>query len=110
MFQPMKSWVKPALLMRRGGDSARVLDHEQSHFDLSEVHARRLRKTFSELSDPCTRTEADMNAIVTKHLKEDFDVQQRYDRESVWGLDGRRQSHWDAEIRKQLVALAKYVH
>ncbi len=110
LFQPEKSWVKPALLMRSGGDSARVLAHEQGHYDLSEVHARRLRKTFSEVDEPCTRSEADMNALVTRHLRDDYETQQRYDRETVYGLDIRRQGRWDADTVKSLAALVKYIH
>jgi hypothetical protein len=110
MFQPAKSWVKPALLTRQGGDSSRVLAHEQGHYDISEVQARRLRKTLGELDEPCARTDAEMNALVTKHLRADYDVQQRYDRETVYGLDGRRQGQWESETLKSLTALVKYVH
>lgn len=110
MFQPGRSWVKPSLLMRAGGDSGRVLAHEQGHYDLSEVRARQLRKTFAELDDPCSRPDADMNALVTRHLREDAEIQQRYDRDTVYGLDTRRQGRWDADTGKWLATLTKYVH
>ena len=54
MFQPQRSWVKPVMLFRTV-DGDRLLHHEQTHFNLSEVHARKLRKALGEVSDPCTR-------------------------------------------------------
>src|SRR5688572_13394281 len=52
-FRTKESWVRHAIL-RTPADSARALRHEQTHFDLSELHARRLRRYFVELMAPCS--------------------------------------------------------
>ncbi len=47
-FYPHSSWYRP------GNVSAYILKHEQTHFDISEIFARKLRKTLKELdqNDP----------------------------------------------------------
>src|SRR5690606_30202906 len=42
-FNPENSWVKP------GSDNKYLLQHEQLHFDITELHARKLRKKLSEI-------------------------------------------------------------
>jgi Bacterial protein of unknown function (DUF922) len=109
IFQPQRSWVKPAMMFR-SEDGERLLHHEQTHFDLSEVHARRLRKTLGEVTDPCNRPASEIDAIVRKAVLEDAAVQSRYDRDTSYGLDVRQQGRWDDDVAKQLKALAAYVH
>ena len=110
MFQPHRSWVKASLLLRGAGDERRVLEHEQGHFDLGEVQARRLRRALGTLQEPCTLPAADVNKTASKFVIEDAELQQRYDHETVYGLDRRRQATWEDDIRKQLKLLAAYVH
>jgi hypothetical protein len=107
MFQPQRSWVKPALLARGG---ASVLEHEQAHFDLGEVQARRLRRAFKSVKDPCEVPATEFNELASKYIIEDAERQQRYDQETIYGLDRGRQGLWQDDIRKQLKELAAFVH
>ncbi len=43
-FYPQLSWFMPERV------SARVLRHEQTHFDISELHARKLRKRITDFN------------------------------------------------------------
>jgi hypothetical protein len=43
---PDKSWVRTSML-RSPAESLRALRHEQTHFDIAEVHARRLRRYYA---------------------------------------------------------------
>ena len=104
---PAKSWVSSAVL-RDSRLSARTLRHEQTHFDLSEVHARRLRRHFAQLSRPCARTEAELGSLAARFLQDEAAAQQRYDRETSHGRLGDRQLGWDADVAKQLLMLAKF--
>ena len=102
MFQPQRSWTKSA--------TPRLLDHEQGHFDLGEVQARRLRRALGSLKEPCDLPAAELNDLTSKYVIEDAERQQRYDQETIYGLDGTRQGIWEADIRKQLKELAAFVH
>jgi hypothetical protein len=106
-FEPAKSWVTTSALAS-GAASARLLTHEQGHFDLAEVHARRLRKALRELPDPCLRVPEERRAMVLSHLRQDRDRQARYDQETAYGSDVRRQTIWSGTIERELKALAEF--
>jgi hypothetical protein len=40
------------------------------HFDLAEVYARRIRRLFRELRDPCPRSDAELMGMAEKVIKE----------------------------------------
>ena len=91
-FRPNESWVRHALL-KTPTDSARALRHEQTHFDLSEVHARRLRRYFSEHMAPCTVSQNELSARADQIERDEKAAQERYDRDypggGGGGADGR---------------------
>jgi hypothetical protein len=107
MFLPDRSWVKPGILSL-GGPSRRILLHEQTHFDLGEVHARELRRALGELQDPCTRSRDERNAIIARVLRVDEEAQHRYDLETESGANLSRQAEWDSRVERQLSALRRY--
>src|SRR3989442_15915117 len=80
-FHPNDSWVKPVVL----GDSVesrRVLAHEQTHFNIAELYARRMRRRFAALSSPCAPG-ADPIGYDTRHNQyEERAVQTRYHAET----------------------------
>lgn len=106
-FLPRRSWVKSALLMEPYQGSL-ALQHEQTHFDISEVHARKLRRSLRELEQPCDRPEHEVNAVVERLMALDGEIQRRYDRETAHGSSRREQAQWDADVRAELRALEKY--
>ncbi|MEZ5317152.1 MAG: DUF922 domain-containing protein [Vicinamibacterales bacterium] len=103
-FLPDRSWVKPAVL-ERNEDGRRALDHEQTHFDLSEVHVRRIRKRLRELTDPCRASQQEFQDLVQPFIDEDARRQSAYDRETVHGLNAARQAEWDETVRRELASL-----
>ncbi len=106
-FLPRQSWVKPAVLANPT-ESSRTLRHEQTHFDLSEVHARRMRRYFSELYDPCVKTTEELGALAERFVKEEAAAQRKYDEETSHGRVTRKQADWDAEVGRLLASLAKF--
>jgi len=102
-FRARQSWVKPAVL---ADDVQRrtVLGHEQTHFDLAEVHARRMRQVFRDLVGPCGKTDAQLGGIVDRLAQEEKDEQRRYDAETNHGLFTPQQTAWTLETRRRLVA------
>jgi hypothetical protein len=100
-FRPRQSWVKPVVL----NDTAQrrsVLGHEQTHFDLVEVHARRMRRDFARLTGPCRKTDAELTALAQRLVQEEKAEQRRYDDETNHGLAADPQAAWTAEVARRL--------
>lgn len=107
-FRPKDSWVRPTML-RTAADSAHALRHEQTHFDITEVHARRLRRYFSELMAPCRISTGDLEAAAARIGRDEKAAQAQYDAETDHGRAANQQARWEKDIAAQLLALAKYV-
>jgi uncharacterized protein DUF922 len=106
-FVPRQSWVKTSVLLL-GPQSRRALQHEQTHFDLAEIDARRIRRALASLATPCEMSSDERNAVVARFIQEDGEIQERYDRESGHGIDAERQREWESTVSSQLAALARY--
>lgn len=106
-FRPKDSWVRPAIL-KRPADSTRALRHEQTHFDLAEVHARRMRRHFAELIAPCRVSTDDLSDIAERMVKEENAAQEKYDAETDHSRVPAEQGRWDKEVAAQLSALVKW--
>ena len=100
-FRPRQSWVKPVMLedtiLRRS-----ALGHEQTHFDLAEVHARRIQRYFAALAGACRKTDPELRDLVGRLVNEEKTEQQRYDAETNHGLRPDRQAAWTAEVARRL--------
>jgi len=81
-----------------------VLQHEQVHFDIAELVARQIRTYFASLSDICTRPGGmiPLRAVVEDYRQSLDEQQSRYDRETLFGIDGRVQSIWSTRIAADL--------
>jgi len=107
-FRPKQSWVRPAAL-RTAADSTRALRHEQTHFDLAEVHARRLRRYFAELIAPCRIPTNDLAATAARMGREEKAAQELYDQETDHGRAAPAEGRWEKDVAAQMTALAKFV-
>lgn len=99
-FRPRASWVKRAILndpeQRRS-----ALVHEQTHFDLTELHARIMRRRFAEVGAPCRKTDAELQALARQLAQDEKTEQRRYDKETDNGrLDGPQAAWTDAVTRR----------
>jgi hypothetical protein len=106
-FLPHESWVRSDVVADRAV-SERMLRHEQTHFDLTEVFARRLRKAFSDLYEPCRRADTDLDGLASQYLRAERTEQQRYDDETHHGLAAAEQATWDRKTAADLASLASY--
>jgi hypothetical protein len=107
-FVPGESWVRPSML-RGPAESAHALRHEQTHFDITEVHARQLRRYYAELMAPCRIPSNDLVAAASRIGRDEKAAQVQYDAETDNGRIPAQQARWDREIAAQLTTLAKYV-
>ncbi len=94
-FYPRESWYKPAAC------DDFILQHEQLHFDISELYARKMRlrlerTAFSE------NVKQEIRDIYQEVLKELEDFQDRYDWETNFSRNREAQLEWNALIAEAL--------
>ena len=104
-FFPDRSWVKADLLM--SADRS-VLQHERTHFDLTEAFARRMRRFFRILEVPCDHTDDELLALGAQFVRDEADGQRRYDLETANGRDQEGQAQWDASVKQALASLTAF--
>lgn len=105
-FQPQQSWVKEEIL-RDSAQNRRALRHEQTHFDIAEVNARRMRSYFAGLSGACRRSDDALGALAQRYVDETRAMQRQYDGETEHGLRAERQAAWEADIARRLAAAVR---
>ena len=91
-FLPDQSWIKPK------HRSARILAHEQGHFDLAEVTARKLRVELDLLDLGCAAGNTAFNNLVATFQGRDGDLQRSYDKQTMFGTDINAQRTWERRI------------
>jgi hypothetical protein len=107
VFVPDQSWVAARILS--SGLASRVgIRHEQLHFDLAEVHARRMRKVFRELRDPCKHSDDALIDMAEKDVKAHWATQRRYDIDTENGQLEARQHDWERRVAADLAALEAF--
>jgi len=95
-FLPDQSWIKPRQR------TARILAHEQGHFDLAEVTARRLRAELALLDLRCADGNAAFTKLVADFESRDRELQRSYDRQTMFGTGSGAQRHWEKRIKSWL--------
>lgn len=86
-----------------------LLQHEQHHFDMVEVYARKMRQYLHSCNNTSV-TKEDLNIALTK-LDADLQVVQAlYDRVTEHGLKLRAQGHWEKQIKAALDSLNTFSH
>jgi hypothetical protein len=104
-FYPSSSWVKT------GRKSAELLRHEQGHFDITELYARKMRKAIRDAKIGCEddrRAEAAGKKIFEGLDKEWEREEKRYDAETRDGTDLVRQKEALERIARELEELSGY--
>lgn len=106
-FRPRDSWVKLPML-RTPADNTRALKHEQAHFDLAEVHARRIRRYYAELTAPCRLSSSDLSDAAHRMERDQKAAQEQYDDETDHGRNAAQQAKWEKSVATDLTSLAKF--
>lgn len=103
IFYPEKSWVTTDTAQRTDD----VLKHEQIHFDLCEVYARRLYKELTDTKINAFNME-NANAIYKRIMTEYEDRQYKYDDETHKATNAEMQEKWNNDIAHELEELKEY--
>jgi len=94
-FYPNKSWYQPSLC-----DSL-ILGHEQLHFDISELYARKMRMRL-ESTTFTQNVKAEVKVIYKEILAELDDFQNLYDDQTNFSRDLEQQLNWNSKIVEAL--------
>ena len=102
IFYPQMSWVRIDQINRD-----LLLEHEQLHFDISEVYARKLKHqlTSAKLNyfNMRKRSESIFNKIYAEYLQQ----QQDYEHQTEYSLNIKKQKEWIEKIGSELKAAEK---
>lgn len=93
-FDRGRSWARPEM-------PASLLEHEQIHFDIAEVHARRARKEAANVLAPCRNAEA-IREIAERNQRQASEMHAIYDQETRHGTRAEAQAEWSGRIRSLL--------
>ncbi|WEK37651.1 MAG: DUF922 domain-containing protein [Candidatus Pseudobacter hemicellulosilyticus] len=99
-FNTDRSWVKTK--------SEAVLAHEQGHFDITELHARKLNKALQGEKIKDNSVTDQVNALQDKIKVEHHAMQRAYDQETDFSRNAEQQAKWAAKIAAELKAMEKY--
>lgn len=100
-FNPSESWYFPHLA------DDHILRHEQAHFDISELHARILRKRLSEKRFT-KNIKNEIHTIYNKVEQQRKSMQRRFDAETDHSQNVKKEAFWEAYIAKQLMLYDKW--
>ena len=100
-FYPYKAWKKDTL-------SDNLLQHEQIHFDIAEISARKIRKEITELRQAGEEEPSIYKQHINKLLDDYYARDTEYDKETQHGLNDKKQQEWNKKTAKELEELEEY--
>ncbi len=100
-FEKDESWVK------QEAHTDYHLAHEQLHFDITELYARKLRKLLSELEFKCGE-EKRFESFVAATLENWYNEQRNYDIMTRHSLNKEMQREWHYRIKMELSLLDNF--
>jgi hypothetical protein len=99
-FNKQKSWVR----IRNN----EVLAHEQGHFDLAELHARKLFKAMKAYKFNAKTVSNDVNKIYDSLMQAHHEAQNQYDNETDYSRNKVKQEEWQKKIADELKGLQAF--
>jgi len=100
LFNKDRSWVRVK--------NNYILAHEQGHFDITEIYARKLQQQLKGYRLNKDRVSKDVSAIYQQVMKEQNDTQNRYDTETDNSIKKGPQERWLEKIKDDLERLKAY--
>ena len=100
-FSPEKSWFL------QGQVSQHVLNHEQGHFDISELHARILRKRLEEKKFT-KNVKSEIERIYLQVEAQRKAMQKKFDAQTDHSRNIEKEIQWEKRIAQQLADYEKW--
>jgi hypothetical protein len=85
-----------------------ILAHEQGHFDITEIYARKLNKAMQQYQFNASTYKQDINDIYENIVHEKETSQQAYDGQTDHSRNRKVQMEWLKKIESQLAETAPY--
>ena len=88
-----------------------LLRHEQLHFDIAELAARKMRERVSKLNLKnlsSKNIEQKLNSIFNSSVEEQMEMNQKYDSETNHSIKYIAQSDWEKKIKEKLIETKDY--
>ena len=79
-----------------------ILSHEQGHFDIAEIYARKLSKALKEYTPDIDKANKEVNKIYEKIMNDLHEEQLHYDKETNFSINKAEQSRWLKKISDDL--------
>jgi hypothetical protein len=79
-----------------------ILEHEQGHFDITEIFARKLAKEIKEYKFNPRKYQDDLGKIYKKVMDEKEEFQNKYDLETDYSRNKEKQAEWLKKIEEDL--------
>lgn len=95
-FIKHNSWKRPDI------HSAYHLEHEQRHFDITQLGAEKLVSELGKTSLTGKNYKKILNSVFNKVYDENTALQQQYDLETKNGMDIVKQNEWNEKLEKQM--------
>jgi hypothetical protein len=99
-FNREQSWVRH--------HSQELLEHEQLHFDIAELYARKIRKEIIRLKNNNVNDVETINAAIKVLLAESDKMDIQYDAETLHGSFPKKQAKWASKIKQEMAELEQY--
>ena len=94
-FYPKQSWYHPEMA------NDLILSHEQLHFDISELFARKMRQRM-EATRFTKKVKAEVKEIYEEIIREMRAFQSRYDQETDFSRNRAAQLEWNRAVQAEL--------
>ena len=100
VFDAKKSWTN--------SDSQSLLNHQQVHFDLGELYARRIRRDLKSLLAKGELNEQTQLMTIERNYQSYSEDFMNYDLETAHGVDEMQQQFWARKIFNELLQLSDF--
>ena len=93
-FEQFNSWIVPEYRNEQS------LNHEQGHFDIAEIFARKLKKEIAGMSNQCDHDK--VAELYSKIDSEHVEFNRQYDIETSHSCNKLKQKEWDLKLQSLL--------
>jgi Bacterial protein of unknown function (DUF922) len=100
-FVKSQSWVADST-------QANIQQHEQLHFDIAELYARKIRKGIADLKNKKEKKMDRYSDLINKNLDELQIKNQEFDSRTIHGTDTEKEKAWEKDIAKELDGLKEF--
>lgn len=96
---------KSACWVKSGYQDAYTLNHEQRHFDITAIIAKRFEQKIAALHLPVNNYDGPINVTFYDFFREMDHLQKQYDDETQHGINSVLQEQWNKRIDQELIEL-----